>query len=309
MKKTITTLTIALLICAQSQAQSCNTGQEGAKPSPDAKMVSSCVKGNNRVTTWLVKKSATDNENNEFSVKYKVNLSRLISSYDNNHSELVKLRAFIDGLMADKQNQITKFEITGYASPDGSMAVNERLANERAADCCSYIKKEYPDMAKIPCTTNGVAQPWSATKSAVESSSIPMKSEVVKLIESDMSDTQIESKLRAMPTSWSYMVSKILPPMRCVEIQVVYTTWERMVTRTPIRTPQPQRENIVVENNYFVVVEENPAQLIAFESDTTPLDFPRDKDKFKVKDRRRKAKLKGEYENSYGRHKYLWKSR
>ncbi len=304
MKKIITTLAFALLLCAESHAQSCDAGQEASKPSPDAKLISTCVDGNNRVTTWLVKRSATDNENNEFSVKYKVNLSRLISSYDNNHEELVKLRAFMDGLMSDKMNQVVRIAITGYASPDGSHSVNERLANERALDCCNYLKKEFADVAKVPCTTKGVALPWSATKEAVESSSIPMKSEVMKVIESDISPSQCESKLRSMSSAWSYMVSSILPPMRFVEIHVIYNTWERVVTKTPVRKAVER----VVVNNYFLIVDDDPNQLMSFECGVTPLDFPCDKDKWKYKDRRRKAKVKDDYKSYYGRHKYLWKS-
>lgn len=305
MKKIITTLAFALLLTVQSQAQSCDTTQEASKPSPDAKLISTTERGNNRVSTWLVKKSSP-NENNEFSVKYKVNLAKLISTYDNNHEELVKLRAFMDGLMADKQNQIVGIAITGYASPDGSLSTNENLSNARATDCCKYIKKEFPQISDVKFSTKGIAQPWSATKDAVESSSIPMKSEVLKLIDSDMNASQIETRLRAMPSAWSYLASSILPPMRCVEINIVYNTWEKVITRTPIR---PQVEDVVIENNYFVIVDEDPSQLISFENSNAPLDFEKDRDRFKYRDRRRRAKYKEELHNDTGRHKYIWKSR
>ncbi len=316
MKKIIITSAFALLLCVNAQAQSCNTGQESSRPSPDAKLISTTTQDNCRVTTWLVKKSAPDNENNEFSVKYRVNISRLISSYDDNHTELVKLRSFMDGLMADGENEIVKIAITGYASPDGSHSLNERLAKERASDCCTYLKKNYSAISKTECTTAGVALPWSATESAVKSSSIPMKSNVLKIVESDMSDSSIESKLRDMTSAWNYMVSSILPPMRCVEIHVVYNTWERVVTRSPIG--QQARENILIENNYYIFVDDDPRRLMAFENRVAPLDWRKSrrdckkmcfKDYLKFREHRRRAKVKEDSRNEYGRQRYLWKVR
>ncbi len=316
MKKITITSALALLLCFNAQAQSCNTGLDASKPSPDAKLISTTTYDNCRVVTWLVKKNSPDNENNEFSVKYRVNISRLISTYDNNHTELVKLRSFIDGLMANDENQIVKISITGYASPDGSHSLNERLAKERADDCCTYLKREYSAMSGIECTTAGVALSWSATKSAVESSSIPMKSNVLKLIESEMSDNDIESRLHAMPSAWEYMVSSILPPMRCVEIDVIYNTWEKVVTRTQLK-PQVV-ESVVVENNYYIIANEDPRRMMAFENRVAPLDWResrRDcpkmcfKDYFKFREHRRRAKVKEDLRNKGGRQKYLWKSR
>ncbi|MFI3248867.1 MAG: hypothetical protein R3Y39_07060 [Rikenellaceae bacterium] len=299
MKKTITTLALALSLCCVAQAQSRAMGQSASKPSSDAKLISTTIDGDYEVSKWLVQEKGS-NMNNEFSVKYQINLARLISTYDNNAQELQGLRAFVDGITEDDNKQVKRIEVTGYASPDGPIALNEKLAKDRAVDCSNYIQKNH-DIKNCPCSANGVALKWSDAVEAISKSSIPSKAEVLEVIKSGDSQMDIETKLKSMESSWSYLRSNILPPMRCVMIEVVYTSWVEMITRTPL---EPEvLEEVIVANNYFVFIDDNPSDIVIFENQNAPLDFEDAKCKFKFKDDRHRDKFKEKGRGPYGREK------
>lgn len=274
-------------------------GQSASKPTPGAKLISTSVNGDYKVCKWLVPEK-NDDQTNEFSVRYKVNLSKLISTYDENEKELQGLRAFMDGIANDKNKQIKRIEVTGYASPDGTHALNEKLSKARAVDCSTYIK-EHHDIPNCPCSANGIAMEWSDAVTAINSSSIPQKAEVLQVINGGGSQMEIESKLRAMNPSWDYMRTTLLPPMRRVEIEVVYSSWIEMVTRTPI---EPEMvEEVVVANNYYLFFEDNPSEFMIFENSNAPLDFDDAKCKMKFKDDRHRDKFKDVDHSLFGRDK------
>lgn len=313
-KKIITTLAIALTISSVATAQSCPEGCSASKPSPDAKFISSYQDGGYRVCNWLVQETNAT-ENNEFSVKYQINLAKLLSTYDNNAKELVGLRSFIDKVTHDDNKSVTHIDITGYASPDGPIALNRRLSSERADDCCNYIKKNF-DMSDYDMSTEGIALTWADAKSAISASSIPDKADVLELINSDHTASAIETKLRAMTPSWDYMKSNILPPMRRVEIEVHYNSWVEVMTRTPI---DEIVEELIVANNYFIIIDNNTSEVVAFENSAVPIDFYdakcrpiKERESYKMKGKRervKKAKLKDKSRTKRGRIKNLFKFR
>ncbi len=299
MKKTITTLALALSFCCMTQIQNVAMGQSASKPTPDAKLISKSIDGNYEVCTWLVQEKS-NNASNEFSVKYQINLARLISTYGNNATELKGLRSFVDNITEDDNKEIKRIEVTGYASPDGPVALNERLAKERAVDCSNYIKENH-DIENCPCSAVGVALTWSDAEKAIAESSIPSKADVLQIIKSGESQMAIEAKLKEMSSSWSYLANNILPKMRCVEIEVAYTSWIEMETRTPLETEVV--EEVVVANNYYVFIDDDPSNVVMFENKYAPIDYDDAKCKFKFKDDRHRDKFKEKGHSPYGREK------
>lgn len=50
--------------------------------------------------------------------------------YMNNPVELTKIHTAIDDLKSDKSIEVQRLEIIGYASPEGTLAVNKRLSED-----------------------------------------------------------------------------------------------------------------------------------------------------------------------------------
>ncbi len=296
MKKEITTLFVALCIAGTSFAQSHTADGE-------RKLLSQYTQGSETVSRYLVKE--TNSDNNEFSVRYKINLTQLISTYDNNAEELKGLQNFIDKIQSDSLKKITTINVTGYASPDGPTALNERLANERAIDFRQYIDKNH-NMAQYNGTTTAIAQKWNATAEAIAQSSTPNKESVLATVKSSQPQLQIEEKLKSMPQAWDYIKQNILPPMRCVELWVKYNSWTVEEVRTPI-TPQPTEEVEIIEDTYILIVEDNSGGMVV--NPDAPLDYDNDKFKEKFKFNRKRDKLKEMQREGRSRQRFYDKQR
>ncbi len=287
MKKKITTLLVALCLAGTTFAQQRNSHTTAGA---DSKLLSQTTQGDYIVSRYLVKETSPDN--NEFSVKYKMNLSRLISTYHNNADELKGLHSFIDEIQTDTLKHVVSVNVTGYASPDGPASLNQKLSMERAKDFRQYIDKNF-DMSQYSGTTKADALGWSATAKSISDSSMPQKSEVLELVNSGQPASVIETKLKAMPQSWSYMKSNILPPMRCVEMWVKYNSWKIVEER--VHVSQKPGEVEIVETNYIFIVEDDCGGLIV--ASNAPLDYCDDKYKERFMDKfkfgRHRDKLKG----------------
>ncbi|MFR9592059.1 MAG: hypothetical protein SNG27_06630 [Rikenellaceae bacterium] len=301
MKKKITTLIMALSLAGSTFAQRQNSQpQMGA----DSKLLSQTTQGDYTVSRYLVKESSSDND--EFSVKYRINISKLISNYDNNAEEIKGLKSFIADIKQDTLKSITAINVSGYASPDGPMMGNQKLAMARAEDFRKYLNSNC-GMGKYSGTTTADALKWSAAIEPITNSSIPQKSTVLAIIESGDSESAIETKLRAMHDSWNYMKVAILPPMRCVELQVKYNSWKVVETRTLSRSRTPQKGS-TIHNNYFILIDEDSSDVL-INSSNAPLDYDNCKCREKLKFKRfhDKYKERQRYKKSHrNRREYLY---
>ncbi len=287
MKRKITTLLVAISIIGSLSAQS-PSGQKSCSSSTASsqcqkKLLSTTTQGDYTVSRYLVKERNGDDD--DFSVKYQINLSRLISTYSDNAQEITDLRNFIESIQRDTLRRITSVSVTGFASPDGSAVVNERLAMQRAVDFRQYIDKNF-SMSSYKGTTKADALTWADSYDAVSKSSMPDKEAVLALLKSSSPQYEIESKLKAMPASWSYMRQYILPPMRSVELCVKFNSWKVVEYRTLVKPCVEVTEQVVTP--YFFVIVQEPRAMVVNPS-CSKLDYDRRgfREKYKVNRRRR----------------------
>lgn len=287
MNRVFPSIVMALAIMGGVSAQTPNTWSRTTSPiEADTIIVSRVVDGDYMVSRMLIKETSPDN--NEFEVRYQINLAKLISTYDNNATEIEGLHSFIETITNDSLKRVTQFKIVGYASPDGPLKLNEKLSNERAQDFCTYIEEKY-DIAECPHSTDAVALKWIDTEQAVMNSTLSNKNEVLSLVRSSQPQMAIEAKLKAMPDVWDYFKRVILPPMRCVAIHVKYNAWLSIEESVLIEEPKP---TVVVE----VIEKCKPRKMddgvsgILFMNPTQQFDYNTDKMKLKAKGQRAKFK-------------------
>ena len=131
MKRIFTTFVCAFAVCAAADAQQ-RSGAPASCPQADTVLLSADVAGTYLVRKYLVKQHA--DRNSDYAVRYQVDVAQLSSTLAGNARQLDDLQAFIDKVSQDKSLRVTGVTITGYASPDGPYAPNERLARKRATD-------------------------------------------------------------------------------------------------------------------------------------------------------------------------------
>ena len=178
-------------------------------------------------------------DGSDYTVRYHINLAQLAPTLDNNTHQLDRLGSFIDRLMRDTLMHVKSVTITGYASPDGTVAFNEALARRRAQDFKNYVDKKYNLSRRYDVTLRSVAEDWEMCRSLVAQSTIPDKQAVLRIIDSNRPVEAKEQELKRMPPVWEYMKKNILPPLRRVEMTIDYGTGTVVEVRSRIARPTP----------------------------------------------------------------------
>lgn len=243
---------------------SCAAGAAAQTPGSgsgvDTTMLSEREEGDYLVRRYLIR--GTDDV--DYSIRYRISVAKLNAALSGNTQALNELNSFVEGLMRDTTRRVSEVIITGYASPDGSVSYNRELAARRANDFKAYVDAKYDFSQHYRVTVNSEAEDWRATHDAVATSAIPDRTAVLEVIDGSWSPMQKEQALKRMPAAWSYLATRILPPMRRVEVMIGYATERVVEQRTLIPRPAPQPapaptpDYVVVEENVNGVIVEMP---------------------------------------------------
>lgn len=129
-------------------------------------------------------------------IEFPVNVTVIHESYSNNAAELNKIIETINTIKQDSNVSITHISIHGYASPDGPLRVNERLARERTQALKEYVSRLYTfDRRYIH--TSYTPEDWEGFEALLNDTSFQQKKPVMKITISDIHPDQKERMLKA----------------------------------------------------------------------------------------------------------------
>jgi outer membrane protein OmpA-like peptidoglycan-associated protein len=143
--------------------------------------------------------------------------------FGNNPQELAKVEAIIDRIRHDRNVQVTGVVITGYASPEGNAAFNNRLSWGRAEALAAYLSNR----AYIPPRMFRVdygGEDWDGLAQLVRSSYIQPKETILSIIRY-YSPEERKRHLKALGGGQVYrrMLHELYPPLRKVVSRIEYT--------------------------------------------------------------------------------------
>ncbi|GHS93769.1 hypothetical protein AGMMS50239_15300 [Bacteroidia bacterium] len=117
---------------------------------------------------------------------------------------------------ADKAaNQKVNVEISAYASPDGGVSLNEKLAGQREANTGKYLKNELKKSnVSAPVTARYTAQDWEGFKELVEKSNIQDKNLILSVLSMYKDSEQREKEIKNISAVYSVLADEILPQLR-----------------------------------------------------------------------------------------------
>ena len=107
---------------------------------------------------------------------------RIDHSYRGNNESLVKLVAAVGAVQESKDSRITRVLVAGFASPEGTADLNDRLSRERAMALKSFLDDKstvYGDMVTI---YNG-REDWEGLRKLVAESDMEYRQEVLDIID------------------------------------------------------------------------------------------------------------------------------
>lgn len=150
----------------------------------------------------------------EADIKFLIQQANLRSS-ETGSKQVKDLQAAIKDANNDEKKAINNLEVSGYASPDGGMDLNTKLADNRQANTQKFLqqqmKKDTVD-AEIEATTT--AEDWEGFQKAMENSNIQDKEVVLNVLKMYNDPEERETQIKNLSNVYKTIANDILPQLR-----------------------------------------------------------------------------------------------
>lgn len=216
------------------------------KAKQDSVLLSQSHEGDFMVRKYLVKHNGEEG-NSEFAVRYRINLATLSTNLDDNNRELAELKAFMDTLSNNPAIHVNRVEITGYASPDGVEASNQKLAYARAETLKNYLDEKYCLSRSYKIGMQGIVESWDACEQSLANSGIADRDKALAIIRSTVTKAEKQRRLKAMAGVWNFLKANTLPKLRYADVEFGYNRDKVVEVRTLINRPKPETRPVVTE--------------------------------------------------------------
>lgn len=155
-------------------------------------------------------------------VKFARSETTVDPSYLDNEAQIARIVSTIDSIKAMDNCEITGMWMKGYASPEGPYDINERLARERVAALRDYIADSYSIVFRC-VDSNHEPEDWAGLGVLVESSSLPHKDEIQRIIESSLTPDEKDRRIsREYPDDYTVIRDEFYPLLRHTDYKVEY---------------------------------------------------------------------------------------
>lgn len=131
-----------------------------------------------------------------------------------NASALDDIARFISAGLIDEGDYIV---ITGKASPEGPLANNNRLAEQRAAAFKNYMLKAYPSIRSGQIITISEGEDWNGLVRMIEADDrVPHRGELLGILHSGLSRETQKLRMRSLASgeAYKYLIENIFPYLR-----------------------------------------------------------------------------------------------
>lgn len=132
-------------------------------------------------------------------------------------AEMLTLNEKIKDASADKQREIEEINISSYASPEGALDLNTRLAENREKNTSAYMKNQLKK-DKITefgeLTANFTPEDWEGFQKLVSASNIQDKELILSVLSMYKDPEQREKEIRNLSSIFDQLAEQILPQLR-----------------------------------------------------------------------------------------------
>ncbi len=155
---------------------------------------------------------------------FKVNSTYIDPNLERNQTELSSIDEMMQSVISDSDYTITKVNIIGYASPEGSTESNMRLSQGRAGALETLMKRKYKTINPKLYSVAFGGENWGKLYELVEQSEITERDQVLDLIKNVSIEDGREAKLVALNggATYKYLLKNIFPATRLVVVDVEY---------------------------------------------------------------------------------------
>ena len=146
--------------------------------------------------------------------------------FKDNANVLSEVQASIDAVKENKDLTITGIYVTGYASPEGTVAYNLKLSERRAKTFTDYVKKQNPNLDASLWHVDWKGEDWTGLREEVQKHPRLLKiDEVLAIIDGCEGDQDAcEEKIKALvpPTIYQRLLNEMYGPLRRNDYRIEY---------------------------------------------------------------------------------------
>ncbi len=129
--------------------------------------------------------------------------------------EMKALQTAIKDANNDEKKEINKIEVSGYASPDGGMDLNEKLAQNRQKAAANFLQKDLKkNKVANAVESNITAEDWEGFQNAMENSNLQDKDLVLRVLSMYSDPEEREAQIKNLSAVYKNIAEDILPALR-----------------------------------------------------------------------------------------------
>ncbi|MBR2318465.1 MAG: hypothetical protein IKA52_02185 [Bacteroidaceae bacterium] len=138
--------------------------------------------------------------------------------------EIKEFKNTLEDIAADYENKVLDdVEISSYASPDGDIELNNRLAATRGDNTEKFVKKEIKK-AKLEGYVDNryTAEDWEGFKELVSKSELPDKELILRVLSMYNDPEEREEQIKNISSVYKELADEVLPKLRRARITLNY---------------------------------------------------------------------------------------
>ena len=159
-------------------------------------------------------------------LQYRLDGDRVLPRYKTNREELDKVQASIDAVRENTDLTITGIYVTGYASPEATVAYNMDLSKRRAQKFVAYVQQQNPGLDRSLWHVDWKGEDWAGLRIEVEKAPMLLKREEVLKIIDECTGNQdaCEERIKALvpPDIYQRVLNELYGPLRRNEYRIEY---------------------------------------------------------------------------------------
>ena len=158
--------------------------------------------------------------------KHEANIMFLIQQANVRSSELKTAKAFneeVKNINETPNRKIDNISISAYASPDGGMDLNTKLAENRQDNTAKVINKNLKkDKLEVNVDTKYTAEDWEGFQELVSKSNIQDKELILRVLSMYSDPEQREQEIKNISAVYKTLADEILPQLRRSRLTLNY---------------------------------------------------------------------------------------
>ena len=150
----------------------------------------------------------------EADIKFLIQSAELRSK-ETKSDEVKALQAAIKDAKNNEKKEISKIEVSGYASPDGGLDLNEKLAQNRQKAAANFLQRDLKkNKLDKAIDSNITAEDWEGFQKAMENSNMQDKDLVLRVLSMYSDPEEREAQIKNLSNVYGTIAEEILPALR-----------------------------------------------------------------------------------------------